>query len=125
MQTEYESNDCLPTRYNFFYKEAPEMPKPGKGTKFAKFIASKVSSDMRFPILPSIFPAISTYLACVSFIYSDNKNYEMCGQMSHLIGTSGSGKAQLTHLIGIVMHQLSKHDKEEFAKWSTKRPREV
>ena len=63
------------------------MPKPGKSTKFAKFIASKVSSDMRFPILPSIFPAISTYLACVSFIYSDNKKYEMCGQMNRNVRT--------------------------------------
>ena len=32
-------------------------------------------------------------------MYSDNKYYELCGQMGHLIGPSGIGKAQLTHLI--------------------------
>ena len=34
-------------------------------------------------------PALAAHLSEVSFTYSDNKKYEICGQMGHLIGSSG------------------------------------
>ena len=36
-------------------------------------------------------PALAAHLSEVSFTYSDNKNYEICGQMGHLIGPSSIG----------------------------------
>ena len=44
------------------------------------------------------------------------KSYELCGQMGHLIGPSGIGKAQLTHLIEAIMRPFREHDKMEFQK---------
>ena len=34
----------------------------------------------------------------------------MCGQMGHLIGPSGIGKAQLGHLVEAIMRNFRKHD---------------
>ncbi len=49
-------------------------------------------------------------------MYSDNRYYELCGQMGHLIGPSGIGKAQLTHLIEAVCRSLRSHDETEYMK---------
>ncbi len=59
-------------RYDIFNRKAPAMPKPSKGTEI---------------------PALAAHLTNVKFLYSDNKYYELCGQMGHLIGPSGVGKA--------------------------------
>ncbi len=86
-------------KYNVFSSKAPTMPQAGKGTLFVKFILSKASKNMQKPLIPMAFPALSAHLPDVKCKYSDNKNYELCGQMGHLIGTSGIGKAQLMNRV--------------------------
>lgn len=102
--------------YNIFSPAAPKMPQTGKGTKFIKFILSQASSDMREPLVPMAIPALAAHLCGVTFVYSDNKSYELCGQMGHLIGPSGIGKAQLTHLVEAIMRPFRSHDETEFKK---------
>lgn len=102
--------------YNIFSPAAPKMPHAGKGTKFIKFILSQASSDMREPLVPMAIPALAAHLCGVTFVYSDNKSYELCGQMGHLIGPSGIGKAQLTHLVEAIMRPFRSHDETEFKK---------
>lgn len=102
--------------YDIFGPAAPKMPQTGKGTKFIKFILSQASSDMREPLVPMAIPALAAHLCGVTFVYSDNKSYELCGQMGHLIGPSGIGKAQLTHLVEAIMRPFRRHDETEFKK---------
>ncbi len=75
--------------YNIFSKTAPAMPKPGRGTEFVKIALSQASKDMQEVLIPMAIPALSAHLTDTKFMYSDNKNYELCGQMGHLIGPSG------------------------------------
>lgn len=100
--------------YNIFDRVAPTMPKPSKGTEFCKFLLSKTSKDMREPLVPMVIPALAAHLTDVEFMYCDNKYYELCGQMGHLIGPSGIGKAQLTHLIEAIMRSFRDHDEMEY-----------
>lgn len=102
--------------YNIFSSTAPAMPKPSKGTEFVKFALSQASKDMREVLIPMAMPALAAHLTEVSFMYSDNKFYEMCGQMGHLIGPSGIGKAQLGHLVEAIMRPFRQHDEIEFKK---------
>ena len=102
--------------YNIFSSTAPAMPKPSKGTEFVKFAISQASKDMREVLIPMAIPALAAHLTGVRFMYSDNKFYEMCGQMGHLIGPSGIGKAQLGHLVEAIMRTFRKHDETEFKK---------
>ena len=102
--------------YDIFSTKAPKMPNTGKGTNFIKFILSQASRDMREPLVPMAIPALAAHLSGVSFMYSDNKYYEICGQMGHLIGPSGIGKAQLTHLVEAIMRSFRSHDETEFRK---------
>lgn len=67
--------------YNIFSSTAPAMPKPSKGTEFVKFAISQASKDMREVLIPMAIPALAAHLTDVRFMYSDNKFYEMCGQM--------------------------------------------
>ena len=60
------------------------MPKPSKGTEFVKFAISQASKDMQEVLIPMAIPALAAHLTDVRFMYSDNKYYEMCGQMGHL-----------------------------------------
>ena len=53
---------------------------------------------MRETLGPMAIPALAAHLTDVKFMYSDNKYYELCGQMGHLIGPSGIGKAQLARI---------------------------
>ena len=96
--------------YNIFDRTAPAMPKPSKGTEFCKLLLSQASKEMRDPLVPMAIPALSAHLTDVEFKYCDNKYYELCGQMGHLIGPSGIGKAQLTHLIEAIMRPFREHD---------------
>ena len=48
---------------------------------------------MHEPIILIEIPTFDVNLTNVKFLYSDNKYYELCGQMGHLIGPSGVGKA--------------------------------
>ena len=100
--------------YNIFSKTAPPMPKTSKGTEFIKIALSQASKDMQEVLIPMAIPALSAHLTDTKFTYSDNKNYEMCGQMGHLIGPSGIGKAQLGHLVEAIMRPFRQHDEIEF-----------
>ena len=71
---------------------------------------------MREPLVPMAIPALAAHLKDVEFMYSDNKYYELCGQMGHLIGPSGVGKAQLTHLVEAIMRPFREHDEMEYRK---------
>lgn len=102
--------------YNIFGSTAPAMPKPSKGTEFVKLALSQASKEMREVLIPMAIPALAAHLTEVKFMYSDNKYYEMCGQMGHLIGPSGIGKAQLGHLVEAIMRSFRKHDEIEFDK---------
>ena len=103
-------------RYNIFDSVAPAMPKPAKGTECCKLLLSQASKDMREPLVPMAIPALAAHLTDVEFMYSDNKYYELCGQMGHLIGPSGVGKAQLSHLIEAIMRHFRQHDETEYKK---------
>ena len=102
--------------YNIFDSQAPAMPKPAKGTSFCKLLLSQASKDMREPLVPMAIPALAAHLTDVEFMYSDNKYYEVCGQMGHLIGPSGIGKAQLTQLVEAIMRPFRDHDEIEYKK---------
>ena len=102
--------------YNIFSNAAPAMPKPSKGTEFVKFALSQATKDMREVLIPMAIPALAAHLTGVRFMYCDNKYYERCGQMGHLIGPSGIGKAQLGHLVEAIMRPFRKHDETEFKK---------
>jgi hypothetical protein len=71
---------------------------------------------MREPLVPMAIPALAAHLSEVEFMYCDNKYYELCGQMGHLIGPSGVGKAQLTHLVEAIMRSFRGHDEIEYNK---------
>ncbi len=102
--------------YNIFSNTAPAMPRPSKGTEFCKLLLSQASKDMREPLVPMAIPALAAHLTGVEFMYSDNQYYELCGQMGHLIGASGIGKAQLTHLIEAIQRSFRDHDEMEYYK---------
>ena len=70
--------------YDIFEKKAPAMPNPSRGTDFIKFMLSQASKDMQEVLVPMAFPALASHLTNVKFLYSDNKYYELCGQMGHL-----------------------------------------
>ena len=100
--------------YDIFNGTAPAMPKPSKGTEVCKLLLSQASKDMHEPLVPMALPALSAHVSDVKFMYCDNKYYELCGQMGHLIGPSGIGKAQLTHLVEAIMRLFRDHDRVEY-----------
>ncbi len=102
--------------YDIFSYQAPKMPKPTNSTNFVKLVLSHTSQSMREPLLPMIFPAVSSFLRNVKFEYNDTNLYELCGQMGHLIGNSGVGKAQLTGVIEAIMRPFRQHDEVEYQK---------
>lgn len=102
--------------YNIFDHVAPAMPKPTKGTEICKLLLSQASKDMREPLVPMAIPALAAHLTDVEFMYCDNKYYELCGQMGHLIGPSGIGKAQFTNLVEAIMRPFRDHDETEYLK---------
>lgn len=102
--------------YNIFSSIAPAMPRPGRGTEFIRLVLSQASKDMHEPLVPMAIPALAAHLSEVRVMYSDNKFYELCGQMGHLIGPSGIGKAQLSHLIEAICRDFRGHDETEFKK---------
>ena len=106
--------------YDIFKRTVPAMPKPSKGTEFVKLMLSQASNDMKTVLVPMALPAISARMTGVKAKYSDNKFYELCGQMGYLIGPSGIGKAQLTLLIEAIMRQAREHDDLEYKKFEDK-----
>lgn len=102
--------------YNIFDSKAPAMPRPTKGTDCVKLLLSQASKDMQEPLVPMAIPALAAHVSDVQFMYSDNKYYELCGQMGHLIGPSGIGKAQFSHLVEAIMRPFRDHDETEYKK---------
>ena len=94
--------------YNIFSSTAPAMPKPGKGTEFVKLALSQASKDMREVLIPMAIPALAAHLTDVRFMYCDNKFYEMCGQMGHLIGLWALGRPKLTNFVGQLLGLFAK-----------------
>ncbi len=107
--------------YDIFSTTAPTMPNTGRGTHFIKFILSQASREMREPLVPMVIPALATHLHEVSLMYSDNKYYDICGQMGHLIGPSGFVKALQRHLLESIMRAKKKtlpaYDRRVFLVW--------
>ena len=91
--------------YNIFSNTAPAMPKPGKGTEICKILTSQASKEMHEPLVPMSMPALASHVTDVKIMYCDNKYYELCGQMGHLIGVSGIGKAQFTNLVEAIQRK--------------------
>ena len=102
--------------YDIFSRTAPAMPKPGKGTEIVKLLLSQVSKGMQEPVLPMAMPALAAHVTGVEFKYPDNKYYELCGQMGHLIGPSGIGKDELHDLVEAIMRSFREHDDKEYKK---------
>ena len=110
--------------YDIFSSNPPQEPSTGRGTEFLKFFTSKASAKMRQPLKPSAFPAVSAHIPSeVKMKYSDGKYYEIgAGQLSHLIGVSGIGKREQSHLVGATCRDFEAHDTAEFqrlALWSS------
>ena len=103
-------------RYDIFSRTAPAMPKPSKGTEICKLLLSQASPEMRETLVPMAIPVLAAHLSDVKFMYADKKYYELCGQMGHLIGPSGIGKAQFTHLVEAIMRTFRSHDEIEYQK---------
>jgi len=103
-------------RYDISKPSAPKMPNLGKGTECIKILLSQASRDMREPLVPMAIPALAAHLSEVEFMYCDNQYYELCGQMGHLIGSSGIGKAQFTHLVEAICRDFRRHDEAELKK---------
>ena len=61
------------------------MPNLGNCTECIRLLLSQTSKDMHEPMVPMLFPVLGAHLTDVEFMYSDNKYYELCGQMGHLI----------------------------------------
>ena len=85
-------------KYDISKTSAPTMPNLGKGTEFCKLLLSQASKDMCEPLVSMIFPALAAHLTDVKFMYSNNKYYELCDQMGHLIGLSGTFATALQQL---------------------------
>ncbi len=98
------------------FSNQPKEPRCGRGTEFLKFLTSKASAKMRQPLKPMAFPALSAHISSeVKMKYSDGKYYEIgAGQLAHLIGVSGIGKRELSHLIGAICRDFEAHDTAEF-----------
>ena len=109
--------------YDIFSPNPPQEPATGKGTEFLKFLTSKASAKMRQPLKPMAFPALSAHAHDVEMKYSDGKTYEIGpGQLGHLIGVSGIGKRELSHLVAVLCRDFDEHDQGDFqrlAQWSS------
>ena len=94
-------------KYDIFNRKAPAMPKPSKGTEFCKLLLSKASKDMQEPLVPMAIPALAAHLTNVKFLYSDNKYYELCGQMANLVAESGGNKGHLSLFVSTPNPKIS------------------
>ncbi len=96
-------------KYDITKQTAPKMPNLGKGTECIKLLISQASKDMHEPLVPMLFPSLGAHVSGAEFKYPDNKYYELCGQIGHLIGPSGIGKDQLHDIIEAIMPSLVHH----------------
>ena len=77
-------------RYDISKRKAPEMPNLGKGTECIKLLLSQASKDMHEPLVPMFFPVLGAHISGAEFQYPDLTWKEMCGQMAHLVATTGA-----------------------------------
>ena len=61
---------------------------------------------MHKPLILMSMPALSAHLSEVEFMYSDNKYYELCGQMANLVAESGGNKGQLSSIVEAICLDL-------------------
>ena len=58
--------------YNIFSVTKPAMPKVPKSAKIIDLLTKNVSNDMRQPIVPLLFPLLSSRISNAKFLYADN-----------------------------------------------------
>ena len=104
---------------NLISTECPSMPRLAKGLESIRLIAMEVSEDMRPYVVPMLFSPLAAYVSNTSFQYPSGAWMEVCGQIRHLVGASGVGKAQLSAVVEAIMHRHRSHDEQELARLTT------
>ncbi|MGN1376003.1 MAG: hypothetical protein ACI4V5_05550 [Prevotella sp.] len=89
------------------------MPAVPKTAKILDLVLKSVSSDMREPLVPMVFPLLGSRVSDAEFLYPDNTYRELCGQMVHLVADSGANKGQFGTLVERINGDLRAHDEEE------------
>ena len=102
--------------YNIFSVTKPAMPKVPKTAKIIDLVLKNVSSDMREPLVPLLFPLLGSRISDAKFLYPDNTYKELCGQMAHLVADSGANKGQFGTLVEQINGDLRTHDYEVLEK---------
>ncbi|MDD5856545.1 MAG: hypothetical protein PUC90_09475 [Prevotella sp.] len=102
--------------YNIFSATKPAMPKVPKTAKIIDLVLKNVSSDMREPLVPLLFPLLGSRISDAKFLYPDNTYKELCGQMAHLVADSGANKGQFGTLVEQINGDLRTHDYEVLEK---------
>ena len=98
--------------YNIFTVTKPAMPKVPNTAKIIDLVLKNVSSDMREPLVPLIFPLLGSRISGAEFMYPDCTYKELCGQMAHLVADSGANKGQFGTLVEQINGDLRAHDYE-------------
>ena len=102
--------------YDLFSLKAPMMPTVPKTAKIIDLLTKNVSNDMREPIVPLLFPLLSSRISNAKFLYADNTFKELCGEMAHLVADSGANKGQFGTLVEALNGDLRTHDYEVLEK---------
>ena len=102
--------------YDIFSVTKPAMPKVPKTAKIIDLLLKNVSSDMREPLVPLLFPLLGSRISDAKFLYPDNTYKELCGQMAHLVADSGANKGQFGTLVEQINGDLRTHDYEVLEK---------
>ena len=102
--------------YDIFSVTKPAMPKVPKTAKIIDLVLKNVSSDMREPLVPLLFPLLGSRISDTKFLYPDNTYKELCGQMAHLVADSGANKGQFGTLVEQINGDLRTHDYEVLEK---------
>ena len=102
--------------YNIFSVTKPAMPKVPKTAKIIDLVLKNVSSDMREPLVPLLFPLLGSRISNAKFLYTDHRNKDLCGEMAHLVADSGANKGQFGTLVEALNADLRAHDYEVLEK---------
>ena len=103
-------------KYKFLNTSSPKMPALGNGTEIVKIILSQVSTDMREPIVPMIFPIIGAHVSGTEFQYPDQTWKEPCGMICNLVADSGCNKGQFSYVMEVLCRDFRMHDEAELQK---------
>ena len=66
-------------RYDISKATAPAMPNLGKGAECIKILLSQTSKDMHEPLVPMLYPILSTHMSGSEFQYSERIWKDLCG----------------------------------------------